>query len=124
MAVHTAGVIEALLVGRRFGLSVDTMVSILRSSSGASWILENHLRFNALAGDHEPGFALDLMFKDLNLFLQTATEAQVPAFIAGSVLQIYNVARAAGHGALDQTVVAREMEKLAHVELGRLTPDV
>ena len=124
VAVHTAGAIEALLVGRRFGLSVDTMVSILRSSSGASWILENHLRFKALAGNHEPGFALDLMFKDLSLFLQTATEAQVPAFIAGTVQQIYNAARAAGHGALDQTVVAREMEKLAHIELGTLTPDV
>jgi 3-hydroxyisobutyrate dehydrogenase-like beta-hydroxyacid dehydrogenase len=123
VAVHTAGAIEALLVGRRFGLSVDTMVAILRSSSGASWILENHLRFKALAGNHEPGFALDLMFKDLNLFLQTATEAQAPAFIAGAVLQIYNAARAAGHGALDQTVIAREMEKFAHVELEGLSPD-
>jgi 3-hydroxyisobutyrate dehydrogenase len=124
VAVHTAGVIEALLVGRKLGLSLDTMVSILRSSSGASWMLENHVRFKALAGVDEPGFALDLMFKDLNLFLQTATEAQVPAFIAGSVLQIYNTARAAGGGALDQTVIAREMERLAHVELGRLSPDV
>jgi 3-hydroxyisobutyrate dehydrogenase len=123
VAVHTTGVIEALLVGRKYGLSADTMVSILRSSSGASWILENHLRFKALAGNHEPGFALDLMFKDLNLFLQTAVEAQVPAFIAGSVLQFYNAARAGGHGALDQTVVAREMEKFARVELGNLTPD-
>jgi len=124
VAVHTAGVIEALLVGRRFGLSLDTLVAILRSSSGASWMLENHVRFKALAGDHEPGFALDLLFKDLSLFLQTATEAQVPTFIAGTVQQIYNTARAAGHGALDQTVVAREMEKLANVELGTLTPDV
>jgi len=123
VAVHTTGVIEALLVGRKFGLTADTMVSILRSSSGASWILENHLRFKALAGDHEPGFALDLMFKDLNLFLQTAVEAQAPAFIAGSALQFYNAARAAGHGALDQTVVAREMERLARVELGNLTSD-
>jgi len=123
VAVHTTGVIEALLVGRKFGLTADTMVSILRSSSGASWILENHLRFKALAGNHEPGFALDLMFKDLNLFLQTAVEAQAPAFIAGSALQFYNAARAAGHGALDQTVVAREMERLARVELGNLTSD-
>jgi 3-hydroxyisobutyrate dehydrogenase len=124
VAIHTAGVIEALLVGRRFGLSLDTLVAILRNSSGASWMLENHVRFKALAGNHEPGFTLDLLFKDLSLFLQTATEAQVPAFIAGSVLQLYNAARAAGHGALDQTVVAREMEKLAHIELGTLTPDV
>ena len=59
-----------------------------------------------------------------NRIKNDATEAQVPAFIAGTVQQIYNAARAAGHGALDQTVVAQEMEKLAHVELGKLTPDV
>jgi len=123
VAIHTTGVIEALLVGRRFGLSLDTMVAILRNSSGASWMLENHLRFKALVGDHEPGFALDLMFKDLNLFLHSATEAQAPAFIAGAALQLYNIAREAGHGASDQTIVAREMEQLAHVELGTLAPE-
>jgi 3-hydroxyisobutyrate dehydrogenase-like beta-hydroxyacid dehydrogenase len=99
------------------------MVSILRTSSGGSWILENHLRLKALAGNYEPGFALDLMFKDLNLFLQAATEARAPALIAASTLQLYNAARAAGSGRLDQTAVAREMEKLARVALGTLTPD-
>ena len=123
VAVHTVGVVEALLVGRKNGLDLDTMVAILRTSSGCSWILENHLRFKALAGNHEPGFALDLMFKDLNLFVQTATEAQAPALIAAAALQLYNAARAAGNGKLDQTVVARAMEQLAGAELGNLTPD-
>jgi 3-hydroxyisobutyrate dehydrogenase len=123
VAVHTVGVVEALLVGRKNGLDLDTMVAILRTSSGCSWILENHLRFKALAGDHEPGFALDLMFKDLKLFVQTATDAQAPALIAAAALQLYNAARAAGNGKLDQTVVARAMEQLAGAELGNLTPD-
>jgi len=123
VAVHTVAAFEALLVGRKLGLDLDTMVSILRSSSGGDWMLENHLRIKALAGDFEPGFALNLLFKDLNLFLQTATEAQAPTLIAASTLQLYNAARAAGGGLLDQTVVAREMEKLAGAKLGTLTPD-
>jgi len=123
VAIHTVAAFEALLVGRKLGLDLDTMVSILRSSSGGDWMLENHLRIKALAGDFEPGFALDLLFKDLNLFLQTATEAQAPALIAASTLQLYNAARAAGGGLLDQTVVTKEMEKLAGAKLGTLTPD-
>jgi len=123
VAVHTVAAFEALLVGRKLGLDLDTLVSILRSSSGGDWMLENHLRVKALAGDFEPGFALDLLFKDLRLFLQTATEAQAPALIAASTLQLYNAARAAGGGRLDQTVVAKEMEKLAGATLGTLTPD-
>jgi len=43
--------------GASVRLSLDTLVAILRSSSGASWMLENHVRFKALAGNHEPGFA-------------------------------------------------------------------
>jgi 3-hydroxyisobutyrate dehydrogenase-like beta-hydroxyacid dehydrogenase len=123
VAVHTVAAFEALLVGRKLGLDLDTLVAILRSSSGGDWMLENHLRVKALAGDFEPGFALDLLFKDLRLFLQTATEAQAPALIAASTLQLYNAARAAGGGLRDQTVVAKEMEKLAGVTLGTLTPD-
>jgi 3-hydroxyisobutyrate dehydrogenase len=123
VAVHTVAAVEALLVGRKNGLDLDTMVAILRTSSGNTWILENHLRFKALAGDFEPGFALDLMFKDLKLFLQTATDAQSPALIAAAALQLFNAARAAGGGKLDQTVVAKAMEKLAGATLGALTPD-
>jgi 3-hydroxyisobutyrate dehydrogenase len=123
VAVHTVGAMEALLVGRKLGLALDTMVAILRASSGCSWILENHLRIKALAGDFEPGFALDLMFKDLNLFVQAATQSESPALIAACALQLYNAARAAGNGQRDQTVVAREMEKLAGTQLGALTPE-
>jgi 3-hydroxyisobutyrate dehydrogenase len=123
VAIHTVAAFEALLVGRKLGLDLDTMVSILRSSSGGDWMLENHLRIKALAGDFEPGFALDLLFKDLNLFLQTATDAQAPALIAASTLQLYNAARAAGGGLKDQTVVAKELERLAGATLGTLTPD-
>ncbi len=123
VAVHTVAAFEALLVGRKLGLDLDTLVSILRSSSGGDWMLENHLRIKALAGDFEPGFALDLLFKDLRLFLQTATDARAPALIAASTLQLYNAARAAGNGLRDQTVVAKEMERLAGATLGTLTPD-
>jgi len=121
VAAHTVAVLEALLVGRKSGLALDTMFSILQASSGRSWILENHLDRYALAGKFEPGFALDLMFKDLRLFVETATAAQSPAFIAAAALQLYNVARAEGHGALDQTVVAKSLERLAGVQLGTLS---
>jgi len=121
VAAHTVAAMEALLVGRKAGLSLDTMYSILRTSSGRSWMLENHLSTHALAGNYEPGFALDLMFKDLRLFVETATRLQSPALIGAAALQIYNAARAAGHGRLDQTVVARELERMAGASLGKLS---
>jgi len=120
VAAHTVAAMEALLVGRKAGLSLDTMYSILQTSSGRSWMLENHLSTHALAGNYEPGFALELMFKDLRLFVETATRLQSPALIGAAALQLYNAARAAGHGKLDQTVVARELERMAGAALGKL----
>lgn len=120
VSVHTVAALEALLVGRKLGLDLDTMVAILRASSGASFMLENHLRIKVLAGDFEPGFALDLLFKDLTLFLEAARNAEAPALLAGSTLQLYNAARAAGGGKRDQTIVVRELEKLAGTSLGTL----
>jgi 3-hydroxyisobutyrate dehydrogenase-like beta-hydroxyacid dehydrogenase len=122
VAAHTVAALEALLVGRKCGLDLDTLVSILKASSGRSWILENHLDRYALAGQFEPGFALELMFKDLRLFVETAVQARAPAPFAASALQLYNAARAAGHGAKDQTVVAKVLEQMAGATLGTLSP--
>jgi len=122
VAAHTVAALEALLVGRKCGLDLDTLVSILKASSGRSWILENHLDRTALAGQFEPGFALELMFKDLRLFVETAVQARAPAPIAATALQLYNAARAAGHGAKDQTVVAKVLEQMAGATLGTLSP--
>jgi len=122
VAAHTVAALEALLVGRKCGLDLDTLVSILKASSGRSWILENHLDRTALAGQFEPGFALELMFKDLRLFVETAVQARAPAPVASTVLQLYNAARAAGHGASDQTVVAKVLEQMAGAALGTLSP--
>jgi 3-hydroxyisobutyrate dehydrogenase len=121
VAAHTVAALEALLVGRKAGLDLDTMFSILQASSGRSWMLENHLNNHVLAGNFQPGFALDLMFKDLRLYVETATQLQSPALIGATALQIYNAARAAGNGKLDQTVVARELERMAGATLGVLS---
>jgi len=121
VAAHTVAALEALLVGRKCGLDLDTLVSILKASSGRSWILENHLDRHALAGQFEPGFALELMFKDLRLFVETAVQARAPAPVAATALQLYNAARAAGHGAKDQTVVAKVLEQMAGAALGTLS---
>jgi 3-hydroxyisobutyrate dehydrogenase-like beta-hydroxyacid dehydrogenase len=120
VAVNTVGALEALLVGRKAGLSLDTMFSILQGSSGRSWMLENHVRVQALAGNFEPGFAMDLMFKDLRLFVETAAASQAAAAVARAVLQLYSDARAAGLGGCDQTAVLKELERVAGVEMGAL----
>ena len=84
------------------------------------WVQSDKTYGKLVIETFEPGFALDLMFKDLRLFVETATQLQSPALIGSAALQLYNAARAAGHGKLDQTVVAKELERMAGATLGVL----
>ena len=124
VGIQSVAAFEALLVGRKAGLDLNTMFTILQSSSGRSWMLENHLRTQALSGNFEPGFALDWMFKDLKLFVQAAAELEAPAVLSSLALQLYNAARAGGQGRTDQTIVAKILEAMAGVELGKLRAPV
>ena len=110
-------------MGRKLGLDLDTMVSILRSSSGGIGCWKTISASRPWPGDFEPGFALDLLFKDLNLFLQTATEAQAPALIAASTLQLTTPRARPAAACGIRRWLPKRWRKLAQVELGTLTPD-
>ncbi|GIT25369.1 MAG: hypothetical protein CM1200mP41_14130 [Gammaproteobacteria bacterium] len=56
---------EAFLTGLKPGFSMDTMVNVVSASSGATWPLLNHFPNTVLKNQYEPGFMLDLMYKDM-----------------------------------------------------------
>jgi 3-hydroxyisobutyrate dehydrogenase-like beta-hydroxyacid dehydrogenase len=60
----SAGTAEALGVGQKAGLDPELLRRVVMASSGNSWQLEN-LFARALAGDHEPGFTVKNLSKDL-----------------------------------------------------------
>lgn len=112
-AVNTVAVAEALITGVKAGADADVLAQVMRVSSGGNWILENFILKTVLQGDYTPRFALDLMHKDLGLFLKTADENSLPTLTAGPVYSLYSAARAAGLGPQDCTAVARKLEELA-----------
>ena len=104
---------EAFLTGLKAGLSMETMVDVVRASSGGTWVLENHFPNTVLKNQHEPGFMLDLMYKDIGLAVSLANDVAVPVPVGALVRQVYQSGRAAGLGRKDFSVVWKQMAKTA-----------
>jgi 3-hydroxyisobutyrate dehydrogenase-like beta-hydroxyacid dehydrogenase len=71
--------IEALVAGTKSGLTLDTMMSVLRTTMAWNNALAIALPKRPLAGDFSPGFMLKLAHKDCRLALQMADALGVAA---------------------------------------------
>ncbi len=106
---------EAFLTGLKAGLSMETIVEVVGTSSGNTWVLQNHFPNTVLKNQHEPGFMLDLMYKDVGLALALADDVGVPVPVAGLARQVYQSGRTAGLGRKDFSVVWKHMAEAAGV---------
>jgi len=106
---------EAFLTGLKAGLSMETIVEVVGTSSGNTWVHQNHFPNTVLKNQHEPGFMLDLMYKDIGLALALADEVGVPVPVAGLARQVYQSGRTAGLGRKDFSVVWKHMAKAVGV---------
>lgn len=107
---NMASLAEALILGVKCGLSVDAMREIISESSGASYALTAKLAKFIQADKFENGFAVDLQYKDLGLALESAREERVPLPMGSAAVQVYEMARAEGHGRDDMSSVVKVWE--------------
>ena len=110
---------EALSLGVKAGVPLETLLEVIGTSSGSNYLLQNWLPRTLFSGDLDHGFALDLLMKDLNAVLQMAAEAGSPVFGGALAQQLYRSIRATGEevGRLDYSVVARIFEEVNGVDL-------
>ncbi len=108
--------VEALLIGKRFGLDPAVMVDVLNASTGVNNATQKKLKPFVLSRAFNSGFGLDLMVKDLTIALGVARDGGVAAPLAAQVRELWAAALAAGVGP-DHTDVARFSEMLAGLEL-------
>jgi 3-hydroxyisobutyrate dehydrogenase len=109
--------IEALLIGKRFGLDPGVMVDVLNASTGVNNSTQRKFRQFVLSRSFDSGFGLDLMVKDIATALAVAAETGTPAPLSAQVRELWAAAQAVlGHGQ-DHTAMARFSETLAATKL-------
>lgn len=106
--------VEALMIGKRFGLSPDKMVDVLNASTGMNNSTQKKFKQYVLSGQYNSGFGLDLMVKDLGIALGLAHETQTPAAFSALCHEMWaSSARMLGAGQ-DHTAVAKLVQTLAN----------
>jgi 3-hydroxyisobutyrate dehydrogenase-like beta-hydroxyacid dehydrogenase len=108
---------EALLLGVKGGVPLETLTEVIGTSSGSNYLMQNWLPRTLFSGDISGGFALDLLIKDLRAALEAAQELGVPAFGGALAQQLYSMARNAYGGRVDYSAVVQLYEEAAEAAL-------
>lgn len=102
IAAMLQGITEGILLTERAGLDPRTLIEVVQASGFRS----PYYDFKGQAvvrRDFDTHFSIDLMHKDLSLFLDSARREGVEAPLGGSLEAVYRRAQGEGRGALDIT---------------------
>lgn len=84
---------EAMALGERAGLSVETMTAILNESSGANVATEFHFPEHIITDRFSTGTTFELIMKDANLLDEWADETGGPMLVGQVVRQLLQFAQ-------------------------------
>jgi len=113
LAIAMIGTSEAMTMGQKLGLSPQVLFDVMSTSSGSTWALTHHCPVpgpvpgSAANNDYKPGFAADLMLKDLTLAQDAARTAGTPTPLGASAMQLYRLFIAQGHGTKDYAAIIK-----------------
>ena len=116
-AINMQALGEVLVTGVKAGVELDVLAEVLTAGTGGSWGLSNHLPATIFAGDESTRFALDLMHKDVWLFLRAAEEQGLSTPLAAVAGQTLRIAKSEGYGPADYSAIIHYFEHLAHLSL-------
>jgi 3-hydroxyisobutyrate dehydrogenase len=116
-AINMQALGEVLVTGVKAGVDLEVLARVLTAGTGGSWGLSNHLPATIFAGDDSTRFALDLMHKDVWLFMRAAEEQGLATPLAAVAAQTLRMAKSEGFGPRDYSAIIRYFEHLAHTPL-------
>ncbi|MBU2498035.1 MAG: NAD(P)-dependent oxidoreductase [Proteobacteria bacterium] len=108
---------EVLSMGIKAGVDMKTLTDVISVSSGTNDFIKFAGPAKAFKGDFEPGFTVDLMYKDLGLAMNLAKEQGVPLLMGTLTHQMYLLMKSSGLGKKDFSVVTKMFEDLMNVKL-------
>jgi 3-hydroxyisobutyrate dehydrogenase-like beta-hydroxyacid dehydrogenase len=107
---------EGMLLTKKAGVDPRKLLEVVQASGFRSPYFDFKGKA-LLERDFTTHFSIDLMHKDLSLFLENAAKHRVPTPTAASLRETYNLARASGLGDQDITAVITAFEALVGTKI-------
>jgi 3-hydroxyisobutyrate dehydrogenase len=116
--INMLAIAEAFVLGTKLGADPETIYKVIRVSAGNSFLIDARVPEYLLKGDFtRPGFALDLMLKDLGLAIESAKINKIPLFLTGQAYQYFSMASSWGLGKKDMSSVTELLEEIVGVKV-------
>ena len=112
LAICMQATCEGMILGTKAGVQPKTLYEIMSKSSAQNWALNTYMPKKAFKGDFEPGFMVDLMYKDLGLAQNLASAYKVPILFGAEVRQVFEMARVAGKWRKDFSAILTTLEEI------------
>jgi 3-hydroxyisobutyrate dehydrogenase len=106
---------EAFALGERLGLTHQALFDVISTASGQCWSVSSYcpvpgpVPTSPANNDYKPGFAAELMLKDLSLALEAAQSTATDCALGKHAQEIYAKFNAAGHAGEDFSAVIRDV---------------
>ncbi|WP_050402133.1 3-hydroxyisobutyrate dehydrogenase [Bradyrhizobium embrapense] len=119
LGISMIAVGEAFVLAEKLGLSHQALFDVASTSSGQCWSLTTYcpvpgpVPTSPANNDYKPGFASNLMVKDLSLAQDAATAAGAVTPLGKHAQELYKTFDASGHGGVDFSGIIQHVRSLA-----------
>ena len=121
MLLSTAQIVaESIALGSKLGLDIETIHDVTGATTARNGQFHVLMVNKALKGDIDPGFTIDLAFKDLSLAINAAAEQRVGLPMGSAAHAVYGGARATGYASKDYSALLNLACERAGVAVPRM----
>ncbi|BBF69691.1 NAD(P)-dependent oxidoreductase [Sphingomonas bisphenolicum] len=121
MLLSTAQIVaESIALGTKLGLDIQTMHDVTGGTTARNGQFHILMVNKALKGDVEPGFTIDLAFKDLTLAMNAAAQNRVGLPMGAAAHAVFGGARAKHYASQDYSALLNYACDNAGVETPRM----
>jgi 3-hydroxyisobutyrate dehydrogenase len=107
LGISMIAVAEGFVLAEKLGLDHQALFDVASTSSGQCWSLTTYcpvpgpVPTSPANNSYKPGFAAELMLKDLKLAQEAAISAGATTALGAAAMQLYSLYNAAGEGGAD-----------------------
>ena len=105
-ALNTLTLCEAVVLGKKLGISPEKFYEALSHSAANSYHLQSKLPQFIIPGKFEGGHRIEMMVKDLEIGLQIGRELNTSMILSGLAAQMYRAGAGAGYAKKDISAMA------------------
>jgi len=121
MLLVTAQVVsESLVLGSKLGLTPEIIKEVTAGTTATNGQLQIAFANKVLKGDIEPGFTLDLTFKDLSLAMAAAAQQRIGLPVGAAAHAVVAAVRGTKYAGKDFSALLDYASELAGIEPPRL----